>query len=271
MANDGAGNNWDESNPANSDFIKPGAQEIRDVRIGNRRRIEKEHVKPADGMVGGEHLNGSAKAYIYHTNAKPSKRPDQTPLTLEDSGRLGVDKDRNVLQFWDFGAGGWQDIKPPEIDQALPYMVVKEQKSVDSTDGGTLTSGSWQQRTMNLVAEDSQGLGSLIAGRVRLAAGTYRFSAYASAQQVNSHKVRLYNHTNANAIAYGSTEYAPFGTVVMTKSLVVAEYRSTIEFDLELQHLCGQTKAGSGKGLGFVGLGFGGEEFARIEIWKLNP
>lgn len=51
----GDGTAWDETTPSNATNVSDGDDHIRDLRIGTRLRIEKEHVAPAAASVGGEH------------------------------------------------------------------------------------------------------------------------------------------------------------------------------------------------------------------------
>lgn len=95
MANTADGASWDESVPTLSDPRRDGQQEIRGLRVGLRKRLEKEHDTPSGSTSGGEHIAGSAKAY--YQSGEPDKRPDEvndplgtggTALTSDDNGRL---------------------------------------------------------------------------------------------------------------------------------------------------------------------------------------
>lgn len=104
MANDGTGQGWSVSAPANIDAVATGAQEIRDLRLGVAIRSDKEHVASAAASVGGEHKSGSAKAYYQAT--APTQRPDAaTTLTVDDNGRLFVDSDDKKLYVFVHGTG----------------------------------------------------------------------------------------------------------------------------------------------------------------------
>ncbi|MCK5601038.1 hypothetical protein KAR91_04160, partial [Candidatus Pacearchaeota archaeon] len=102
--------------------------------------------------------------------------------------------------------------------------------------------------------------------QITLAAGTYRVKAHAPALQVNNHKVKLYNITDAVDLIIGSSAYASSFAAVSNKSFL--EGRFTIEDSkiLELQHRCGATKTNNGFGLGsgFVVT----EVYSVIEFWK---
>lgn len=98
----GDGTEWDEGAPITTEPRADGADEIRDLRKGVKIRINKEHVTLATDSAGGEHLNGSAKAY--YENPAPTDRPDpDTPTALvstDDDGRLWIDSDDDVLYHW---------------------------------------------------------------------------------------------------------------------------------------------------------------------------
>lgn len=112
--NDGTGDFWDESAPADGDFISAGALEIRDDRIGVEIRLKKEHVQPADDVVGGEHLPGSAKAYT--GTSDPTLRPDtSTSLDSDDAGREFINTSTGSLRYFD--GSDWQFVKIADSSQ----------------------------------------------------------------------------------------------------------------------------------------------------------
>lgn len=91
MAHDGTGAGWDEAAPASTDQRKDGYKEIYDLRKGVRIRVEKEHETPDVSSAGGEHKEGSAKAYYDIATTFPTTRPDgSTALGTDDKGRLAV-------------------------------------------------------------------------------------------------------------------------------------------------------------------------------------
>jgi hypothetical protein len=89
----GDGTAWDETTPSNATNISDGDDHIRDLRIGTRIRMEKEHVAPAATSAGGEHkfitlqaqgtkptLSGSQIAAVYSKDVAGVKE-----LFFEDS------------------------------------------------------------------------------------------------------------------------------------------------------------------------------------------
>ena len=104
--------NWDESSPVITEPRRDGALEVNTLREGVADRIAKEHVHPAAADVGGEHLEGSARAYFQ--DGAPVNRPDGGgALAAADEGRLWVDSnDSNKLYVWDGVAGAWEEASP---------------------------------------------------------------------------------------------------------------------------------------------------------------
>lgn len=105
--NDGTGDFWDETAPADSDIESFGAEEIRDLRIGTRLRMGKEHIGNASGIVGGEHRPGSAKAY--YLSGAPTTRPDGvTTFDGDDAGRFYINS--STLKLTAFNGSAFVDI-----------------------------------------------------------------------------------------------------------------------------------------------------------------
>lgn len=274
---------WDVTVPSDSGNVNDGAGEIRALKLELALRSNKEHSAYGTSSAGGEHLAGSAVAY--YQSSFPTQRPDgATDLDSDDAGRLIVRSSDGSLWYWN-GTGfvlvqiaSLNAIANGLIDKTkmatgftggiYPIAVIVDQKT-SGTDGGTFTSGSWQQRNLNTEICDN---GSIIAGlssnQITLNAGTYRVEASAPGQQCGSHQIRWYDQTNSNTIAYGTTESSPSGSAYQTRSTLTVEF--TVASDstvFQLQHRCSSTKSGSGLGLNG---GFGGAEiYSQVKIYKL--
>lgn len=278
----GDGTGWDETLPLDSVLISNLPVAIREVNEGLVIRLEKEHDTFASSSAGGEHKAGSAKAYAQTTY--PTKRPNTTSdLSSSDKGRLLIITTDGHAEYYD--GTGWFKIITTDPDQIadglltkehvatgftkgiLPYARIVDAKS-DTTDGGTFTSGAWRTRVLNTENTDVGTIVAVASDQITLDAGTYRIRASAPAQQVGSHQCRWYDITNAAAVAYGTTEQAPSGTAVVTRSWVETEFIVADDDTVfELQHRCQTTKSGSGFGLnGAMGVG---EIYSVVEIWKL--
>jgi hypothetical protein len=148
---------------------------------------------------------------------------------------------------------------------ALPYIYIREEQAL-GTNGGTFTSGAWRTRTLNTSVSDAFGfVSSLSANRITLGAGTYRFRASAPANYVNQHQTRLYNVTDAAAVANGTSAYASTAAGMTTRSTVTGRFTIGSPKAFELQHYCTTTQAANGFG---VAAGFVTEVYSEIEFWR---
>lgn len=147
-SNNGTGENWDESAPADGDFVSVGAQEIRDDRIGVGLRLAKEHVAPDDDTVGGEHLAGSAK--LYTGTSDPTLRPDAaTSFDSTDAGRAFVNTTTGALRYYNGSA--WAYTKLSDASQ-IPSGFITSAMIADGTIV-TVDLGDAQVTTGKLAAE----------------------------------------------------------------------------------------------------------------------
>ena len=84
--------NWNPADPANTDLVADGAQDMRDIRQDVEERFNREHrLNTLDGTDDGYHLPGSS--VIYTTTSAPTLTPDGTALVSTvansfDEGRL---------------------------------------------------------------------------------------------------------------------------------------------------------------------------------------
>lgn len=91
------GTGWDETCPLTTDAHGNAMYEIRDLRMGLRIRMNKEHTTLGASSAGCEHKPGSAVCWIQAT--APTVRPDgTTALTVADIGRVWIDTTNNVVK-----------------------------------------------------------------------------------------------------------------------------------------------------------------------------
>lgn len=205
MAHDGTGTGWDVTSPADSEFEKDGSKEIRDLRKGVGIRNDKEHVADATTSVGGEHLQGSAKAY--YGGSAPTKRPD-TSTNLDNVAGTGGDKGRlwvdgGVLKYWNGSA--WI-----AISGAASYTIAVIGHVLSAgTSGGSIVAGSWVTRPINTEISDASGIVSISSNQFTLAAGTYEIEADSPIYAGGNHQSRLFNVTDATVTQAGSAEFSP--------------------------------------------------------------
>lgn len=261
MANTGDGSAWDEADPADSGLVSGGPTQFRDLRIGTRRRIEKEHVAYAAAVAGGEHKNGSAKAYF--NGVAPTQRPDAaTALDANDNGRLWMDA--GVMKFYSHPT--WSPIST--LNAGVPIAVLLHQVAV-TTGGGSFTTGSWVTRVLN-TEFDPSAIVTLAANQFALAAGTYYIRAWANAYRVNANLTRLQNITDGSTTLFGSGEMAANNSAGSTsKSFVEGTFVIAGAKTYELQHRCESTNSGI-NGRGYPQFAWGGSEVhAGVQIAKL--
>ena len=118
------GTGWDEAAPAVTNAHGVGVYEIRDLRMGARIRLAKEHKTPATSSAGGEHKQGSA--VCWHQASAPTTRPDETTaLTSDDVGRIWIDSTNHVMK--ELAAVGTPNTWTPIAEIALAtYSVGSE-------------------------------------------------------------------------------------------------------------------------------------------------
>ena len=110
---------WDlayEAIPAGTDSPTAGDDNMRDMKLEGRQRLDQEHVWLNTASTGETiHREGSAR--VYFDNTEPTLRPDGvTSLDVNDDGRIWIDKDNdNLLKVWDGTALAFEDVtvSPP--------------------------------------------------------------------------------------------------------------------------------------------------------------
>jgi hypothetical protein len=91
------GTGWDEAEPLGTAAHGVGMYEIRDLRMGVRIRVNKEHVAAGATSAGGEHKQGSAVCWAQAS--APTTKPDgATALAAADIGRIWLDTTNNALK-----------------------------------------------------------------------------------------------------------------------------------------------------------------------------
>jgi hypothetical protein len=130
--------------------------------------------------------------------------------------------------------------------------VLQDQKA-DGTDGGTFTTGAWQTRTINTLVSDPTGIiTSLASNQIELATGTYTIRAECAAcVQVDRHRMRIQNVTDATTIIQGPNSDANSGAGANGEAGAYVEGRVTVASGtkkFEIQHRCQTTRATDGFG-----------------------
>jgi len=283
----GDGTSWNETTPGISDFLNKGDDEIRDLRIGTRIRLTKEHKPFGNSSSGGEHVAGSAMAYIQDTN--PTTRPGGGVLASPaDDGRLGINlfgSSSNLGSLQYYKGGGWFDVQliPNNFpagcvpraaitwgaSSPISYLVDSQAAGVE---GQGLASGGWRTRRLNTIQSgvalaDDTVIHDLSANQFTLSPGTYRLRFWATGYKVDRHICKIQNMTDATVLATGSTERSDTTGSCSSKSIGFVELTLAAEKDFELQHRVETTNNTNGGGIASnVGVA---ETYCGVEIQRL--
>ena len=155
----------------------------------------------------------------------------------------------------------FEDLRFPVGGRAASYVLIRDEKTV-STHGGTLTSGAWQTRDLNVKAVDTGNLVTLSANQITLAAGTYRLRASAPAYEVGGHQARWQNVSDGVTVAVGTSEQTAGG---QTRSVIAARFTISASKTFALQQQGSATRSSDGLG---VAAGFGTEVYSEVELWR---
>jgi hypothetical protein len=140
-------------------------------------------------------------------------------------------------------------------------VAIFNETQANGTSGGTFTSGSFTKRTLNTTVVNNIASCTLSSSVISLPAGTYQVTASAPAFQVNSHKIRLQNTSDATTIALGQNCRSNSGGGTVTHSLLKTVFTLAATKNLELQHRAENTVNTNGLGVA--------DSFSVDEIYSL--
>jgi hypothetical protein len=149
----------------------------------------------------------------------------------------------------------------------IKYAKLSDTKSA-GTSGGTLSTSTWNTRTLNTEDNDSDNIVSLSSNQFTLQAGTYRIHARVPAYAVKRHKAKLRNVTDSADVIIGSAEHCEPNSNVVTHSVIVGEFTITATKTFEVQHRIEISNGASDAGHAWnVGVN---EVYTIVEIWKIG-
>ena len=120
--------------------------------------------------------------------------------------------------------------------------------TVDSgTDGGTVTEGQWNTRTINTEDIDSGDNCTLSSSQITLSAGTYECIINVVSYSCGESAVRLYNTTDTSTILSGNS-YADTGGSAITHT-ILGRFTIAASKALEVQQYCSSTQPNNGMGI----------------------
>jgi len=150
--------------------------------------------------------------------------------------------------------------------QTQDYLKYTEQQTT-TVAAGPASATTWNTRVFTNEDNDDGGWGSLSAGAITLAIGTYRVKARANAFDVEAHRLRLYDNTATAAIMYGDCVVADATNNVSSTAFLSGEFAITVASELELEHWTAAAKPTNG--LGLPSSSGTNEIYATLELWKI--
>lgn len=148
------------------------------------------------------------------------------------------------MSFSGYGGGSYLKTNFSDIREAIygDYILVLEEQ-LDGVDGGTATSGSFQQRILNSVYYDDAGVVSLAANIVTLSPGLYDFVIFATTGAgVGVHQACLWETDEVDVLELG--QVANDGNVAIVNGFLDI----TAATDVEVRHRVSTTVATTGWG-----------------------
>lgn len=151
------------------------------------------------------------------------------------------------------------------------YAIIRDEKAA-GTDAGTFTAGAWQTRVLNTVQANRGSSITLASNQITLLDGfKYWVTASATAYQVDNHKVRFRNTSDATTDIAGGTAFAGDTENQANEAILVGVVDLTAagaDKVFELQHYGQTTQATNGFGFGWDQGQV--EVFATVEVWKIT-
>ena len=144
---------------------------------------------------------------------------------------------------------------------------IRDEKS-SNTQGGTFTSGSWQQRDLNTIKTNEITGASLSSSNITLPSGTYYIKASTPAVEVSSHKAKLYNITDSSDVIIGTSQHnRSDNNYATSRSNVIGRFTISGEKVFMIAHRCSATRSNDGFGLAcnFSVV----EVYSDVQIWKV--
>lgn len=187
--------------------------------------------------------------------------------------RYGTDTTHDgYFHFRNINGATYADIAADTVSAttiiAAPPMLVAVEQQTAATQSGTCTAGSWFTRTLNTVRVNTISGASLASNQFTLPAGTYLIRASAPAFNVDRHKIRLYNVTDATDVVYGTSAYSgSAASYANDRSEIFTSFTITGSKALRIEHRCQTTQASNGLG---VESDFATEVYTTLEITQIR-
>lgn len=126
--------------------------------------------------------------------------------------------------------------------------VVKDVKT-NGTNGGTITSASWNIRTLNTLSGSADTSVTLNSNLITFTPGTYYIYGWAPAYNALKHKIRLYDTTNSITRIDGTSCVTDTVNNAQTDSKISDIVTFANTSSCRIEHWCNNTKISTGLGL----------------------
>jgi len=126
----------------------------------------------------------------------------------------------------------------------LDWVIVQDQRSSGSANGGALTATTWTTRTLNTEVVDTGSLCTLAANQATLQPGTY------TAVFISAFGLAVVNRTRLRDTTGGATLAQSVNGTGIGTSVGVGEFTLTVASAVELQYYVSGTGGGTSPGLG---------------------
>lgn len=144
-------------------------------------------------------------------------------------------------------------------------VAVLQEEQVQGTDGGTLTSGSWQTRVLNTEKSDINNIVTIASNEFTPISGTYLVMARAPTYATGRVQARIYNVTDAAVAVIGESGYCSASDDSTTSFVTgVITTDGTKAFKLEQRAFTTSTPFGLG-----VDSDFTTEIYAQVVLVKI--
>lgn len=192
-------------------------------------------------------------------------------LTVRNTSGTGISIQTLHTKYIYCDGSEMYEMPPNNHDGFAGYQLLRQVETA-GVDGGTFTSGAWQNRGVN--SRSGEGFTVSLYGspldRFEIPQGTYLIKWRACGYKCGYHKTRLYNYTlsSTELLGEGSSEYsdAADGVVTWSFGAVVVTVSNTVE-QFQIQHRCSVTKATNGLGVA-ANFSPDKEVYLQAEIYK---
>lgn len=224
-----------------------------DITISSTSNATKGDTILADHTVNGELITTGGTGAI--DELKYNLAASAAPTVNDDSsagyaiGSLWIDTTNdNIYRATDVsvGAANWEQLNGA-AGSGISYATLRDEKAT-TTAGGGASATTWNPRDLNTEVYDADNIVSISSNQFTPIAGTYILWASAPANEVNGHRLRLYNATGTASVEEGLNA-ATNANVVTPIAHLNCIFTANGTDAYQIDHYTGGAKASTGLGL----------------------